>query len=90
MRHSLRTTRLPLTLAAALATGALTSGLLTGPPPSFAADDVAGLATRVIEQGMQAELRPSLPATIPTVAEMVDQIAEVYRRTDSSSDGTAS
>ena len=45
------------------------------------ADDVAGLATRVIEQGLQAELRPSLPATIPTVAEMVDQIADVYRCT---------
>jgi aldose sugar dehydrogenase len=65
VRHSLRTTRLSLSrlvsLATVLASGALAGGLLTGPPPSVAAADVAGhpearapqLRVRTVARGLQ-------------------------------------
>lgn len=41
-------------------------------------DDKAGLARAVVEQGLELGRRPSLPDSVPTVAEMTDAIAQIY------------
>ena len=41
-------------------------------------DDDAGMARIAIEQGLDLGRRPTLPDTVPTVAEMAQRIAEVY------------
>ncbi|WP_229771564.1 glycosyltransferase family 4 protein [Cutibacterium porci] len=44
------------------------------------ADDVDELARIAIEQGLNVDKRPSLPATVPTIAGMATDIAEIYRK----------
>lgn len=41
-------------------------------------DDDAGMARIAIEQGLDLGRRPTLPNTVPTVAEMAQRVAEVY------------
>jgi len=43
-----------------------------------ALDDDAGMARISIEQGFDLGRRPTLPGTVPTVADMAQQIAELY------------
>lgn len=47
-------------------------------PAHCLADDVERLAEVAVEQALNVELRPVLPASIPTVSEMTEQIAAVY------------
>lgn len=47
-------------------------------PGRCIADDDAGLARVIVEQGLNPELRPAVPAHIPTVRGMAAEIAEVY------------
>lgn len=56
------------------------NGEIVGPQCLVALDDVDGAAAAIIDQGLHVGRRPTLPKTIPTVAEMTEQIVAVYAR----------
>ena len=56
------------------------NGEIVAPPCLVSLGDIDGAAAAIIDQGLHLDRRPTLPATIPTVAQMAEQIVAVYAR----------
>lgn len=56
------------------------NGEIVAPQCLVALGDIDGGAHAVIEQGLNLEARPTLPDRIPTVAQMTQQITDVYAK----------
>lgn len=56
------------------------NGEIVGPQCLVSLGDIDGAAAAIIDQGLHLDRRPTLPAGIPTVAQMAEQIVAVYAR----------
>lgn len=54
------------------------NGEIVAPQCLVSLGDIDGAAAAIIDQGLHLDRRPTLPATIPTVAQMAEQIVAVY------------